>query len=102
MLAVGTRDVLCLLETLEDKVDDMATLQDVKDAIAAETAEVTAAVDDLMAQIKTLQDQITNGGVATAADLDDITASVKNIFTRQPTGPTGAVPTVKASRPVNL
>lgn len=58
----------------------MATLQDVKDAIAAEKAEITSKLADLDKQIQDLKDQIANGSPVTAADLDEIVSNVHDIF----------------------
>ena len=59
----------------------MATLQQVKDAVAAEAAEVKTKVDQLEADVQALKDQIAAGTAATAADLDDLLTQVQNIFT---------------------
>lgn len=59
----------------------MATLQEVKDAVAAEAAEVTAKVNELLAEIQRLNDLIAAGGGVTAGDLDALKASVEAIFT---------------------
>lgn len=58
----------------------MATKQEVLDAVAAEHAQVSAAIDDLSTQIQDLKDQIAAGGTVTAADLDDILSAVAGIF----------------------
>lgn len=67
------------LETMETKI--MATLQQLKDAIASEAAEVKARVDALESEVKALKDQIANGGTVTEAQLDEVLTSVQNIFT---------------------
>ena len=59
----------------------MATLLEVKDAIAAEKAEVLAAVTGLNDQVQALKDQIAAGSPVTAADLDDLVSQVHDIFT---------------------
>jgi len=58
----------------------MATKQDVLDAIAAEKAQVTAAIEELDIQIQALKDQIAAGTAITPADLDDIASAVHDIF----------------------
>lgn len=55
----------------------MATVDEVKAAIANEAAEVKARMDDLEAQVKALTDA---GGGATPAQLDEILAAVQGIF----------------------
>lgn len=62
---------------LDKEVIIMATLQEVKDAIAAEAAEVTAKVNELEAKIVLL---IAAGAGASAADLDELKTMVENIF----------------------
>ncbi len=64
----------------------MATLQELKDAIAAvnstiaaEKAEVQAKLAALLVEIQTLKDQIASGGLVSQADLDALTASVTAI-----------------------
>ncbi len=64
----------------------MATLDDVKAALAqaatdatAEKAEVTAAISALNDTITALQAQIASGSVVTAADLDGLLASIQGI-----------------------
>jgi flagellar hook-associated protein FlgK len=59
----------------------MATKQEVLDAVQAEHDQVTAAVNDLGAQIQALKDQIAAGGTVTSGDLDDILTAVAGIFT---------------------
>jgi len=58
----------------------MATKQEVLDAIAAEKAEVTQALNDFGAQIQALKDQLAQGTAITSADLDDIENAVHEIF----------------------
>jgi hypothetical protein len=62
----------------------MATLQEVKDAVAAEAAEVTAKVNELLVEIQRLNDLLAAGGSVTAADLDELKASVEAIFVAPP------------------
>ena len=66
----------------------MASLQEVKDAIAAiaadivsEKNEVQAAVADLKAEVQALKDQIAAGGAVTPAQLDEVIASLTAINT---------------------
>jgi flagellar hook-associated protein FlgK len=73
------------LETTRKQI--MATLQEVQDAVAAEAAEVTAKVNELMAEIQALKDQIANGTGVTPEDLDALLASVNAIFTAPPADP---------------
>ena len=62
----------------------MATLQEVKDAVASEAAEVTAKVNELLVEIQRLNDLIAAGGSVTAADLDELKAAVEAIFVAPP------------------
>ena len=64
----------------------MASLQEVKDAIAAiaadivaEKNEVQAALADLKAEVQALKDQIAAGGAVTPAQLDEVIASLTSI-----------------------
>jgi len=59
----------------------MATLQELKDAVAAEAAEVKARVDALEAEVQSLKDIIAAGGTITEAQLDEVLVGVKGIFT---------------------
>ena len=59
----------------------MATVDEVKAAIAEEAAEVKARVDALDAQVVDLKNQIAAGTAATPAQLDEIIAGVRGIFT---------------------
>lgn len=59
---------------------NMATIQELKDAVANEAAEVKARLDELQANVQVLQDQIAAGGTITAADLDEVKAAIENIF----------------------
>ena len=62
----------------------MATLQEVKDAVASEAAEVTAKVNELLAEIQRLNDLLAAGGAVTAADLDQLKADIEAIFVAPP------------------
>jgi len=65
----------------------MPTIQEVKDAVAAASAQVTTAVTDavtketaeVVAQIQALKDQIAAGGTISQADLDALVASIQGI-----------------------
>lgn len=64
----------------------MATLEEVKAAIASlkdhvstENGQVSAKLADLAAQIQALKDQIANGTVVSSTDLDALVASVTEI-----------------------
>lgn len=59
----------------------MAQVDEVLSAIAAEKAEVAAAVDGLTAQITALQEQIAAGGAVTPEQLDQIKIAIGDIFT---------------------
>lgn len=59
----------------------MANLQDVKDAIAQEKADIAQKLTELNATVEELKAQIANGGAVTPADLDALIASVHDIFT---------------------
>ena len=59
----------------------MATLAEVKQAVADEKAEVLAKLTALGEEIQALKDQIAAGSPVTAADLDELVASVHDIFT---------------------
>lgn len=59
----------------------MTTKQDILDAIANESAEVTARLDALAAEIVVLQTNISNGVAVTEADLAEIMAGVQGIYT---------------------
>ena len=73
------------LENLKELI--MATKQEVLDAVAAEAAEVTAKVNELLAEIQRLNDLIAAGGAVTAADLDELKAAVEGIFVPTPPAP---------------
>jgi flagellar hook-associated protein FlgK len=59
----------------------MATLQQVRDAVAAEGQEVANRLNELATEIQSLKDQIANGNPVTEADLDTLLTDVQNIFT---------------------
>lgn len=75
---VLTRIERFLSSILDKEVIIMATLQEVKDAIAAEGAEVAAKIGALEAKIDEL---IAAGAGASVADLDEIKSLVQNIYT---------------------
>lgn len=77
--AITLDDISKQLKKMEGRI--MASLQEVKDAIAAEKQEVLDGVKALNDQIQALKDQIANGTPVTAADLDEIVSSVHDIFT---------------------
>ena len=58
----------------------MATLQEVKDAIAEEKTQVLNKLTELNTEIQALKDQIAAGSPVTVADLDDLKAAVNDIF----------------------
>ena len=62
---------------------NMATIQEIKTAIAEEAAEVKARVDALEAEVQVLKDQ----GTANAAELDSVLEGVRGIFTAPVTPP---------------
>ena len=68
---------------LERQVRDMATLQEIVDAVAQDQAAVEAAaarvladLTALSAQVQALSDQIAAGAGVTAADLDSVKAGI--------------------------
>lgn len=71
----------CLAEINHKLGAIMATVQQLKDAVAAEAAEVKARIDSLEAEVKALKDQIAAGGTITEAQLDDVLTSIQGIFT---------------------
>ncbi len=73
------RDLRYLIEIGEDT---MATVQEVKDAVAAEAAEVKARLDALQARIDELIAQGSSG--ATPEQLEEIKTLVQGIFTPAP------------------
>lgn len=78
--ASGDTDRL-LNEVIERSKTIMATVEQVKQAVADEASEVKARVDALTAEVQALKDQIAAGTAATPEQLDEILASVKGIFT---------------------
>ncbi len=62
----------------------MASLDDVKAAIAAEKAQVLEGITALNVKIQELKDLIAAGTGVTEADLDALIASVNDIFTPTP------------------
>lgn len=62
---------------LNERIKDMATLQDVKDAVAAEASEVAARVNALEARIVELE----AGGGATPEQLEELKVMVQGIHT---------------------
>lgn len=66
-------DFLKELAHLNERVNTMATKQEVLDAIAQEKAQVAEA-------IKALEDKIASGAQITPADLDDIKNAVGGIY----------------------
>jgi len=70
-----------LLELILERTENiMATLQEVKDAIAAEGVQVTEKINELMAEIQALKDQIASGSAVTPEQLDELLAAVEAIF----------------------
>jgi hypothetical protein len=81
-VTASLNDIVLSLSTIGlNQGSFMATLQEVKDSIAAEKAEVRAKLDALGAQIADLQAQLAAGTVVSAADLDALKAAVEDIFT---------------------
>ncbi len=78
----------------------MATLQEVqaqiqklKDDVATEAAQASAALKDLSDQVQALKDQIAGGAGVTAADLDGILTSIQGVDSAvQDIVPPGATP----------
>ncbi len=73
--------VVQMLAEILERIDKMATLDEVKAAVAAEAQQVKEAVDALEAQVQALKDQIAAGTAATPEQLDEVLASIQNIFT---------------------
>lgn len=85
-------DVADIMEGLDSLGDEiMATVQQVKEAVTAEAAEVKTRIDDLEAQVQALKDGVGNGVEVTEAELDEILAAVQGIFT--PSAGDGVEPT---------
>lgn len=59
----------------------MATVDQLKEAIAAEQAQVQTRLDELAVEIQTLKDVIAAGGTVTEEELDSVLEAVNNIFT---------------------
>lgn len=78
-----------LINTIKEII--MPTVQEIKDAIAAESQEVAARIAELQAKIEVLLNQASNGGAATEQELQEILDGVKSIF--NPTQPGGEQPT---------
>lgn len=58
----------------------MASIQQLKDAITFEGAEVKTRLDELEATVQALRDQIAAGGTITEAQLDEVLVAVQGIF----------------------
>lgn len=67
------------LITLGERI--MASIQDLKDTVAAEKAEVQAKLDSMSAQIDELKAIIAAGGNVTEAQLDEVKTAIEGIFT---------------------
>lgn len=65
----------------------MASIQELKDAVANEAAEVKTRLDELQEHIEALQEQLAAGENITAADLDEVKLAIENIFTPAPLPP---------------
>ena len=59
----------------------MASIQDVKDAVANEAAEVKARLDELAFSVQALTEQLNDGDAVTAEQLDEVKVAIENIFT---------------------
>lgn len=59
----------------------MASIQDLKDAVANEAGEVKSKLDEQTAKIQALSDLLAAGGSVTSADLDEVKLAIENIFT---------------------
>lgn len=83
---LASADVETRLAQLTEKVNHMATKDEVIAAIAAERKQVADAMAkdkaDAQAQIDALKAQLTAGSPVTAADLDEIKAAVEGIYTQ--------------------
>lgn len=58
----------------------MATLDEVKAAIAQEKQEVMDKLASVNAELESLKEQLANGTVVTAADLDELKGLINDIF----------------------
>lgn len=76
----------------------MATIKDLKDAVAAERAEVKARVDELEAMVVDLQNGGTGG--ATPEQLEEVLVAIKDIFTPKVDAPVEPVEPVDPVDPV--
>ncbi len=76
----GAERVLDMLAVIEANLKEyiMTTKQEVLDAVAEESAEVTAKITELQTKI---DDLIAAGGGATPEDLEEIKLAVQAIFT---------------------
>jgi len=70
----------------------MATLEEVKAAIAAEKAEVAAKIAELTASIESLEAELANGTPVTAEDLQALVDGVKGIFVEEDPETSEALP----------
>ena len=75
---------LHISQLLERMKDIMATVQEVKDAIASEAAQVAEHVNALIVEIQALKDQVAAGSAATPEQLDELLAAVEGIFSPTP------------------
>lgn len=73
--------ILNAVTTLSTREQVMASVQDVKDAVAQEAAEVAIRVSALESEVQSLKDQIAAGTAATPEQLDEILIAVRGIFT---------------------
>lgn len=73
--------IFFVLQRFLERAVNMATKQEVSDAIAAEKAQVQAALSAQDAKIAELQARLDAGGAVTAADLDELKAAVEAIYT---------------------
>lgn len=74
-------EVIQLLYQLLERSNKMATVQDVKDAIAKEAEQVKQRLDELASTVQALRDQVANGSAATPEQLDELKVAVEGIFT---------------------
>lgn len=63
----------------------MATVQELKDAVAVEKAEVQAKLAELATEVQALKDVIAAGGNVTEAQLTEVLDAIRDIFTPTPT-----------------
>jgi hypothetical protein len=77
--------VVNLLNILIARTDILMTsVQDIRDAAAAEKAEVQAKLDELAAKIQALMDAQAGGTLVSEADMASILTDVQNIFVATP------------------